>query len=93
MNTCSDLGPETVSGLPQVSLLPLHQIKAGRTVRIREICGSPEVSCRLREIGLHEGQIIRLIACHSNIICQVCNARLALNAMLAKLIMVESLVD
>ena len=42
------------------TLSPLHQIKAGRTVRIRELCGSPEQSCRLRELGLGEGQIIRL---------------------------------
>ncbi len=72
-------------------LSPLHQIKAGRTVRIRELCGSPEQSCRLRELGLGEGQIIRLIASHTNIICQVCQARLALNAALARMILVEML--
>jgi Fe2+ transport system protein FeoA len=71
------------------ALSPLPQVKAGRTVRIRELCASPEVSCRLREIGLHEGQVIKLITCSANIICQVCNARLALNARLAEMIMVE----
>jgi Fe2+ transport system protein FeoA len=59
---------------------------------VRELCGSPEVTCRLREIGLHEGAIIRIIASHSNIICQVCNARFALSTRLAELVMVESLV-
>jgi Fe2+ transport system protein FeoA len=93
MNTRDDSGPTIGENPPPVSLSPLHLIKVGETVRIRELCGSPEVSCRLRELGLHEGQFIRLIACHSNIICQVCNARLALNAMLAKLILVESPMD
>jgi Fe2+ transport system protein FeoA len=93
MNTCANPDPEAGCKLPPASLSPLHQIKAGKSVRIRELCGSPEISCRLRELGIHEGQIIRLIACHANIICQVCNARLALNAALAQLIMVESLVD
>ncbi len=78
--------------LPEAAALsPLPQVKAGRTVRIRVLCASPEVSCQLREIGLHEGQLIRLITCSANIICQVCNARLALNAKLAQLILVEQL--
>jgi Fe2+ transport system protein FeoA len=79
-----------ITSLP-VTLSPLDQVKVGKAVRIRELCGTPEVTCRLREIGLGEGQIIRLIASHTNIICQVCQARLALNAMLARLILVESL--
>lgn len=81
------------TGIPPRSLSPLHQIKAGVTVRIRELCSTPEVSLRLREIGLCEGQIIRLIASHTNIICQVCNARLALNSALARMILVESFSD
>jgi Fe2+ transport system protein FeoA len=89
MNTCANSRPE--NNPPDLS--PLHQIKAGKTVRIRELCATPETSCRLREIGLHEGQIIRLIASHTNIICQVCNARVALNAALAGMILVESFVD
>jgi len=72
---------------------PLHQAKVGKAVRICELCGSPEVSCRLWELGLHEGAVIRLIASHANIICQVCNMRLALNARLAELVMVEAVGD
>jgi Fe2+ transport system protein FeoA len=89
MNACANPGPVN----NPTPLSPLHQIKAGKTVRIRELCATPETSCRLREIGLHEGQIIRLIASHTNIICQVCNARLALNAGLAGMILVEAFVD
>ena len=74
-------------------LSPLPRVPAGRTVRIRELCASPEVSCRLREIGLGEGQLVKLVACSANIICQVCNARLALNTKLAQMILVETCVE
>ena len=74
-------------------LAPLGEVQAGRAVRICRLEGSPEVTCRLREVGLCEGQIVRLIARHSSIICQVCNARMALNDALARMIMVETLAD
>ena len=76
---------------PAMNLSPLPQVKAGRTARVRVLCASPEVSCQLREIGLHEGQLIRMVTCGANIICQVCNARLALNQKLAQMILVEQL--
>jgi len=79
------------SNSQSAALAPLHQVKAGKAVRIRELCSTPEVSCRLRELGLGEGQIVRLIASHTNIICQVCQARMALNAALARVILVELL--
>jgi Fe2+ transport system protein FeoA len=68
---------------------PLSRVKAGVTVRIREICASAEVSSRLREIGFCEEQIIKLLTSQTNIICLVCNARMAISAQLAKVIMVE----
>ena len=70
----------------------LNLVKAGVEVRIRQLCASPEVQNRLREIGLCEDRIIRLLTCRSNLICQVCNTRLAISEQLAKLIMVEPLV-
>jgi Fe2+ transport system protein FeoA len=93
MNADLELNPELELLRRPAALSPLPRVKAGRTVRIRELCASPEVSCRLREIGLGEGQIIKLVACSANIICQVCNARLALNAQLAQMILVEACVD
>jgi len=86
---------QSPAGKPEArrtGLSPLHQVKEGREVRIRELSAPPEVTCRLREIGLCEGQIIRLVSRQSNIICQVCNARLALNSQLAGMILVEALV-
>lgn len=69
----------------------MSRVKAGVAVRIKQLCAAPEVQARLREIGLCEDQIIKLLTSHTNFICQVCNARLAISAQLAQLIMVEPL--
>ena len=72
-------------------LCPLSRVKAGVAVRIKQLCASPDLQNRLRELGLCEDQIIRLLTSHTNFICQVCNARLAISAQLAQLILVEPL--
>jgi Fe2+ transport system protein FeoA len=68
---------------------PLSRVKAGVAVRIKRLCAAPEVQERLREIGLCEDQIIKLVTSQANFICQVCNARLAISEQLAQLILVE----
>lgn len=68
---------------------PLNRVQAGVAVRIKQLCAAPEVQNRLREIGLGEDQIVRLVTSRNNFICQVCNARLAISEQLAKLILVE----
>jgi Fe2+ transport system protein FeoA len=94
MKTCANVELEVAAAKPVAARLsPLHKLKAGKFARVREICGAPDVSGRLREIGFHEGQIIRLIACHTHIVCQVRNSRLALSAALACMILVESLAE
>src|SRR5664280_206480 len=70
-------------------LCPLSLVQEGVAVRIKRLCASPEIQNRLREIGLCEDQIIRLVTGKTNFICQVCNARLALSEQLARLILVE----
>jgi len=70
-------------------LCPLNRVKAGIAVRIRQLCASPELASRLREIGFCEDQIVRLVTSRNNIICLVCNARLALSEQLAESILVE----
>src|SRR6266436_5699006 len=40
---------------------PLTRVKAGVAVRIKQLCASPELQNRLRELGLCEDQIIRLL--------------------------------
>lgn len=64
-------------------------VRAGVAVRIRQLCAAPEIQDRLREIGLCEDQIIRLLTSQTNFICQVCNTRLAISEALARTIMVE----
>ena len=68
---------------------PLSKVKAGVAVRIKQLCASPEVQNRLRELGFCEDHIIKLLTSQANFICQVCDARLAISEQLAKLIMVE----
>src|SRR5580700_6510875 len=70
---------------------PLSRVKAGMAVRIKQLSAPPEVTQRLREIGFGERQVIRLLIRSSNLICQVCNARLALSSQLAQMIIVEPL--
>ena len=47
----------------------------------------------MREIGLGEEQIVRLVTSQANFICQVCNARLAISAQLAEMIFVERVAE
>ena len=86
----------TVANLPEETrceICPLSRMKAGVTVRIKQLCAAPEVQNRLREIGLGEDQIVKLLTGQANFICQVCNARLAISAQLAQLIFVEPVVQ
>ena len=70
---------------------PLNRVKAGIAVRIKQLCATPQVADRLREIGFCEDQIVRLLTSHTNIICMVCNTRLALSSQIAETILVEPL--
>lgn len=72
---------------------PLSQVRAGAAVRIKQLCAAPELQHRLREIGLGEEQIIRVVTGQANFICQVCNARLAISAQLARVILVEPMLE
>ena len=74
---------------PGCEVCPLSLVKAGVAVHIRQLCATPEVANRLREIGLCEDRIIRLLTSQTNYICQVCNTRLAISEKLAQAIMVE----
>ena len=66
-------------------------MSAGTAVRIKQLSAPPDVTHRLRELGLGEDQEIRLVSRQASIICQVCNARLAISAQLAERIYVEPL--
>jgi Fe2+ transport system protein FeoA len=68
---------------------PLNQVRVGAAVRIRQLQTDPGISQRLREMGLGENQMLRLVSKSASLICQVCNARLALSEQIAALILVE----
>ncbi len=70
---------------------PLSRIQAGTTVCIKHLSTNPELKDRLREMGLGEDQQIKVVACESTFICQVCNARLGISEKLAEAILVEAL--
>ncbi len=74
-------------------LCPLTRVRAGVAVRIRKLCAAPEIQSRLRELGFCEDQVIQLLTAGGNFICQVCNARLAISEPLARLILVEPVLD
>ncbi len=74
-------------------ICPLNLVKAGVEVRIRRLCAAPEVQDRLREIGFCEDQIIRLLTSRTTYICQVGNARFAISEQMAKLLLVEPILQ
>lgn len=74
---------------PRCDTCPLNRVQSGVVVRIKQLCAAPAMQDRLREIGLGEDQIIKLLTSRGNFICQVCNTRLAISEQLAQLILVE----
>ncbi len=70
---------------------PLSRVEAGTSVRIKQLSAPPRVTQRLREIGFGEEQVVRLLIRQTNLICLVCNSRLALSSHLAQMILVEPL--
>lgn len=83
--------PGTDACCAETETCPLSTVEAGTTVCIKQLTVQPDVLNRLREMGLGEEQRIRLISRHPSLICQVCNARVALSPDLAKAILVEPL--
>ena len=73
------------------TVCPLSHVKAGTVVCIKELAGAPEIRVRMREMGFGEKQIVKLLSKQSNLICQVCNARLGISEQLADTILVEPL--
>ena len=58
-----------------------------------QLCATPALADRLREIGSCEDRVIKLLTSHSNIICLVCNTRLAISEQLARSILVEPVAE
>ena len=63
-----------------------------RQLRIRDLHSQPEVCGRLRAMGLCENAVVRCITRgRGSVICEVCNARVGLNDLLANDIVVAEL--
>ena len=91
VNKSQSLEGRDKGNCPQPHLCPLTRVNAGVAVRIKRLSAPPEVTNRLREMGFCEEQKIRLLSRQSNVICQVCNARLGISSGLAEKIIVEPL--
>ena len=81
----------STDGVAQPYVCPLSKMRVGAACRIKQLCASPEIAHRLREMGFCEEQRIKLLSQQHNIICQVCNVRLGISAELAESIWVEPL--
>jgi Fe2+ transport system protein FeoA len=73
------------------ALCPLNSLGEGATARVRHLASTPELNLRLREMGVFEDQQVKMLGRPSNVICQVCNSRLAISDELAGAILVEPL--
>jgi Fe2+ transport system protein FeoA len=92
MSASPKLRPGPEKNEARCGVCPLSRVQAGVAVRIKQLCAAPEVQERLREMGLGEDQIIKLVTSRANFICQVCNARFAISEQLAQLILVEPVI-
>jgi high-affinity iron transporter len=68
---------------------PLSRVPVGATVCVQSFAASPEIRAQLRALGLCEKQEVKLLSCEGNFLCEVCDAKLDLNAELAEAILVE----
>jgi ferrous iron transport protein A len=79
------------TGQARPDCCPLSKVRAGTSVRIKQLLASPDLCHRLREMGLCEEQRIKLLLQDRSVVCQVCNVRLGLSGQLADSIWVEPL--
>lgn len=85
----SSAAPAPATCCEEATTCPLSTVAAGTTVCIKQLAVQPDILNRLREMGLGEEQRVRLVSRHPSLICQVCNARVALSQKLAEAILVE----
>jgi high-affinity iron transporter len=70
---------------------PLSRVPVGATVCIKSFAASPEVRAQLHSLGICEEQEVKLLSRDANFVCEVCDAKLDLNAELAEAILVAPL--
>jgi len=71
--------------------MTLSDAPLGASVRIRSLHARPDLSQRLRELGLREHAVVSCVMKgHGNIICAIRNTRIGLDRRLASTIIVTS---
>jgi Fe2+ transport system protein FeoA len=71
------------------TLVPLAEAPLGSYVQVREIHSAADISQRLREMGFRENAVLRCVQRgFGNVICEVYNTRVGLDAGLARSILV-----
>jgi Fe2+ transport system protein FeoA len=71
--------------------MPLSEAPIGRRMRIRTLRSTPDISARLRDMGLFENAVIRCVARgHAALICEVSDTRVGLNERVADTIHVAA---
>ena len=84
--------PEIAKGsCAGAEVCPLSRVPVGATVCIKSFAASPEVRSQLRALGFCEEQEVKLLSRDANFVCEVCDAKLDLNAELAEAILVAPL--
>ncbi len=77
--------------MADTATLPLSEAPIGTRVRIHRLHTGPDLSRRLRELGLGEHALIScILRGHGNIICAVQNTRIGLDRRLASKILVST---
>jgi ferrous iron transport protein A len=75
----------------QADPVSLCDALAGRSWRVKGLCGSAALCQRLREMGFAEEVEVEKLAQHHLLLCRVCGSRLALDRETARGILVEPL--
>ena len=69
------------------STLTLSEVPIGTRVRIRQLSARPDVSRRLRELGICEHAVVSCVhRGHGNLICAILDTRIGLDRGLAEAI-------
>lgn len=69
--------------------IPISLSKFGESVRVHAVRTDEGQTRRLRELGLLEGQVIRVLSSGDPLICQIGDCRFGVGRLLARSILVE----
>lgn len=71
--------------------LTLERAPSGQVLCVTSVRGEPPHAQRLRELGMFEGQRVRVLSAGNPLICQIGDCRLGMCQRLARCVLVEPL--